>query len=334
MTSALHISTSPYVHEPLSTQRIMKEVVVALAFPAIASIYFFGAAAIWVLSVACVSTMLTEWILGRKDERSLQNFSALLTGLVFGLTLPPGLSLWMVALGGFMSIALGKYIWGGLGHNLFNPALVGRAFLQAAFPVALTTWSPNQVASGALSSFWQLPPSTLALPLMRAETVDGLTQATPLGLMKFEAQITGTWDLLMGSTGGSLGETSALVLILCGAVLAWRRIFDWRLPAATLLSVGTLSGALFLIDSARYPSPIFMLLSGGLLYGAVFMLTDPVTSPITPRGAWVFGLGVGVLVVLIRLFGGLAEGVMYAVLLMNAVTPLINRYTQPRPFGG
>jgi electron transport complex protein RnfD len=235
----------------------------------------------------------------------------------------------MAFLGGAAGIGLGKLIWGGLGQNLFNPALLGRAFLQAAFPVAITTWA----APVEPGRFLSVPGSLLALPLMRAG-VDGVSAATPLGLAKFEHEITSVGPLFTGATAGSLGETSAVLLIVVGLWLASRRTFDWRLPVSTLLSVAVFSGALWLVNSEAYPPPAFMLLSGGLLFGAVFMVTDPVTTPTTPRGAWIFGIGVGFLVVLIRLFGGLPEGVMYAILLMNAVTPHINRYTQPKPFGG
>jgi electron transport complex protein RnfD len=163
--------------------------------------------------------------------------------------------------------------------------------------------------------------------------VDVVTTASPLALMKFDQQLTALSSLLIGNVAGSLGETSAGLIILGGIYLLLRRAFDWRIPASTLLTVALFSGALHAIDPARFPTPWFMLLSGGLMFGAIFMATDPVTSPTAPGGAWVFGIGTGVLVVLIRLFGGLPEGVMYAILLMNAATPLIERYFQQRPFG-
>jgi electron transport complex protein RnfD len=171
------------------------------------------------------------------------------------------------------------------------------------------------------------------LPLAQAAP-DVTTSATPLGLAKFEGKITEILPMLLGNTGGCLGETASFVLILCGLWMGFRRLFDWRLPVSTLLTVAAASALMHAINPEAYPGAQFMLLSGGLLFGAVFMVTDPVTTPITARGAWIFGLGVGLLVVLIRLWGGLPEGVMYAILLMNSVTPLINRYTQPRRFGG
>jgi electron transport complex protein RnfD len=256
----------------------------------------------------------------------LTNGSAVLTGVLLGLTLPPGLPLWMAALGGVVAIALGKLIWGGLGHNLFNPALVGRAFLQAAFPIAITTWA---APAGPLA----LRASNLAPPFLRPAAVDAVTAATPLNLMKFEHQATELPDLFLGNVAGSLGETSALAILLGLAWLLARRACDWRVPASLLATVAALSGLIWAVAPERFPTPGFMLLSGGLLFGAVFMATDPVTSPTTPRGAWLFGAGIGGLVVLIRLWGGLPEGVMYAILLMNAAAPLIERVTQPRAFG-
>ena len=234
----------------------------------------------------------------------------------------------MAFIGGAVAIGLGKLIWGGLGYNLFNPALVGRAFLGATFPIAMTTWSPG---SGP-ANFLQVYDSNLALPFLQA-SYDAVTAATPLGLMKFELQSTPLWDLAIGKTSGCIGETSGLLLILGGIYLALRRGLDWRMPVSILSSVVLFTTALYLFDSAKYPGPLFSLFSGGLLIGAIYMATDPVTSPLTPRGAWIFGVGVGLLVVLIRVFGGFPEGVMYAILLMNSATPLIDRYTQSRVFG-
>jgi electron transport complex protein RnfD len=204
-------------------------------------------------------------------------------------------------------------IFGGLGQNVFNPALLGRAFLQAAFPMALTTWPEPGQGPGLLG-------------------VDAVTGATPLGLMKFEAVGTPIGELLVGGTGGSLGETSALLILLGGAYLAYKSYLNWRIPVSILAVVALLSSALHAIDPA-FPGAPFMLFSGGLMLGAVYMATDMVTSPVTNRGAWVFGAGIGALVVLIRLWGGLPEGVMYAILLMNALVPFIDRATRPRVFG-
>lgn len=325
--AALRITTAPFVHAPMTTRRVMFEVVLSLVPVVAAAAYFFGVVALLSVLAGSAGAMLAERAFsGSRGASTLRDGSALLSGMLLALTLPPALPLWMSFLGGAVAIALGKSVFGGLGQNPFNPALVGRAFLQAAFPTAITTWSaPTQ-------DFFATPARALALPLMKGASVDAVSAATPLGLAKFEGQSTELLALLFGNTAGSLGETSALLLIAVGLWLGVRGVFDWRLPVATLLSVALCSGVLHLLGG--YSGPLSMLCSGGLLFAAVFMVTDPVTTPITPRGAWIFGLGVGVLVVLIRLFGGLPEGVMYAVLLMNAVTPLINRYTQPEPFGG
>jgi electron transport complex protein RnfD len=229
--------------------------------------------------------------------------------------------------GGVFGIGFGKMVFGGLGQNIFNPALLGRAFLQAAFPVALTTWPVPR------GSFWQLKGDNLALPFASPHLVDAVTGATPLGLMKFDHAGTELTKLVLGVTGGSLGETSGLLILLCGAYLAARNYLNWRTPASIFLTVFVFAQLLHTINPARYADGLFMLFSGGLMLGAVFMATDLVTSPVTHLGCWIFGLGVGILVVVIRIWGGLAEGVMYAILLMNAFVPFINRATQPTVFG-
>jgi Na+-translocating ferredoxin:NAD+ oxidoreductase subunit D len=233
----------------------------------------------------------------------------------------------MALLGGAFGIGFGKLIFGGLGQNVFNPALVGRAFLQAAFPIAITTWP---VAGGGL---FTLRGDLFAWPLMQADAPDAVTAATPLGAHKFDGIMAEVGPLFFGNTGGSLGETSALLILLGGAWLAWQRFLNWRTPVSVLGTVAILSLLLHTIDPARYPGPAFMLFSGGLMLGAVYMATDMVTSPVTNAGRWIFGVGVGALVVMIRSWGGLPEGVMYAILLMNALVPFINRVTQPRVFG-
>ena len=327
-TKNLVLTTAPFVRDTVTTPRIMFEVLAAALLTLAFAVWNFGIGAVLIVAAATAGAVGTEWFFSRGKERSpLRDWSAVLTGVLLGLTLPPGFPLWMAFLGGLAGIGLGKVMWGGLGQNLFNPALVGRAFLQAAFPTAITTW-----AKPVEGDVFSVAKSVFVAPLMTGKGVDVVTAATPLGLAKFEHKVTDVLPLLVGNTGGSLGETSAALLILCGVVMAARRHFDWRLPVSTLLSVAAFSGALYALGKG--PPPQFMLLSGGLLFGAVFMVTDPVSTPTTPRGAWIFGLGVGLLVVVIRVFGGLPEGVMYAILLMNAVTPHLNRLTRIRPFGG
>lgn len=321
------LQAAPFLHTPLTTPRLMVEVLLCALVAALAATWFFGIVALLVVLAATLGAVLAEWLLPVRLPRgsTLRDGSAVLTGVLVALTLPPAIPLWMAALGGFVAIALGKQLFGGLGQNLFNPALVGRAFLQAAFPTAITTWVPPR-------GFFDVPGTTFAWPFLRGQ-LDGLSTATPLSQMKFDHVATPLQDLFVGNVAGSLGETSALVLLLLGLWLGLRRAFDWRAPVAVLLAVVVVGGALHLLLPARNPSPLFLLGSGGLMFGTVFMATDPVSSPTTPRGAWAFGAGIGALVVVIRNYGGLPEGVMYAILLMNAATPLIERVTQPRPFG-
>ena len=326
----LLVQSAPFLRRGLTTPRLMTEVIIGLGPVVLAAVYFFGVSAILLLVAATAGAVAAEWLFppSGKRGRSLRDGSAVLTGLILALTLPPGLPLWMAFAGGAVGVVVGKIVFGGLGQNNFNPALVGRAFLQAAFPTAMTTWAPHAGGEEMLS----LRGDNLALP-MTTGSVDAVTTATPLGLMKFEGEQTPVTQLLLGQTAGSLGETCAIVIIICGVILAFRRAFDWRIPVSILLTVFLLSGVIWLIAPDEHPTPWFMVLSGGLLFGSVYMATDPVTSPIAPRGAWVFGFGIGALVVLIRIWGGLPEGVMYAILLMNAATPLIERIDQPRPFG-
>jgi len=321
----LLITASPHLHAKDDTPTIMWNVVGSLVPLVIAATYFFGPSALLVIGASTMGAVLTERLLGKGT--SIGDGSAAITGILLGLTLPAGMPMWMAALGGFFGIALGKVLFGGLGYNIFNPALFGRAFLQAAFPVAITTWP----AVGRTLKWWSLRGDNFALPFMSAHS-DAITAATPLGLMKFEAKSTAIFDLFIGNTGGSLGETSALLILLCGGYLAWRRYLNWRIPASIFATVALFSGVLHAVN-ASYPTPLFMLFSGGLALGAVFMATDMVTSPVTNAGKWLFGLGIGVLVVTIRVWGGLPEGVMYAILLMNALVPFINKATQPRVFG-
>jgi electron transport complex protein RnfD len=321
----LLVQTSPFLRDGVTTPRLMRDVLVALVPVLGVAVFTFGLPALLVVTAAVLGAVGTEMLFtaGPRRRHVVADGSGLLTGLLLGLTLPPALPLWMAFLGGVAGMGLGKLVWGGLGGNLFNPALVGRAFLQAAFPISLTTWT-------APGDPWRIHASNLALPLMQAPP-DATSAATPLGLMKFEGEATELARLLGGNIAGSVGETSAAVILLAGVVLALRRTFDWRIPTSILLSVAALSAIVWALGAG--PDPLFMLGSGGLLLGAVFMATDPVTSPITPRGAWIFGFGIGALVVLIRVWGGLPEGVMYAILLMNAATPLIERVAQQRVFG-
>lgn len=320
------ITAAPHVGAGDSTPRIMWTVVATLAPIVAAAMSFFGPGVLLVIAATVAGAVLPERLFG--PSGALRDGSAAITGLLLGLTLPAGLPVWMAFAGGAFAIVVGKLIFGGLGQNIFNPALVGRAFLQASFPVAMTTWP----VPATFADWWLLRGDVLALPFASPRALDVVTGATPLGRMKFEREGTSVVDLALGTTGGSLGETSAVLIVLCGAYLAWRRYLNWRIPAGIFATVGLLSAALHALDP-RLPGPAFMLLSGGLVLGAVYMATDLVTSPVSNGGCWIFAAGIGVLVVVIRLWGGLAEGVMYAILIMNAAVPALNRAIHPRVFG-
>ena len=327
----LEIRTSPHILSGHRVDTIMFNVVLALLPTTAFAIYAFGLAGALTLTVATGSCVATEFGFCRlsKKKSTVGDSSVTITGLLYGLTLPPGLPLWMTAIGGFIAVALGKTLFGGLGQNPFNPALVGRAVLQAAFPVALTSWIPGFTAE----RFASLPPSTLTPPLTQPVYPDVWTMATPLSQWKFDHALTETGDLELGLIGGSTGETSSLLILLGGLYLIARNMMNWRIPAGIFAAVAAFSGALHLADPERYASPLFMLFSGGLMLGAMFMATDMVGSPMTGRGCFVYGALIGVLVVVIRVWGGMPEGVMYAILLGNAVSTHIDRLVRPSVYG-
>jgi Na+-translocating ferredoxin:NAD+ oxidoreductase subunit D len=326
----IELRTSPHIHSAPSVDEIMRNVVYALLPICAFAVYQFGLSAlalIIVVTASCVGTeALFNWL--GKCENSLNNYSAVITGLLMALTLPPAFPLWMGAVAGFIGIGLGKSLFGGLGFNVFNPALVGRAFVQAAFPVAITSWT----APFLPDRFSSFAPSTLTWPFT-SPPIDALSTATPLALQKFENTPTALWDLFSGMTAGATGEASALLILICGAYLAARRMMNWRIPVAMLLSAFVTALVFYVLDSSKYPDPLFMLFSGGLMLGAVFMASDMVASPLTPKGLWLYGILMGFLTIIIRLFAGLPEGVMYAILLGNAASPLIEAITQPRIYG-
>jgi len=311
----LILNSSPHLHTTKSVKSIMWSVIAALLPATAMSIYYFGLPAVWMIITCVIAAVLTEIVMNfmKGEKITIIDGSAIITGLLLALTFPPSFRLTSAALGAIVAMSLGKHIFGGLGYNIFNPALLGRAFLQASFPVAMTTWS-NPVTD-------------------KFANVDAVSTATPLGAFKFEKIFTEYSDMLFGNIGGSLGETSAIAILIGGIFLLILKNADWRIPVSVLSTVLVFGGLFWLMNPEQYPDPIFHLLSGGLLFGAFFMATDMVTSPITTKGSWIFGIGIGILIVIIRLFGGLPEGVMFSILLMNGVTPLINRYTRPRIFG-
>ncbi|MEX2482040.1 MAG: RnfABCDGE type electron transport complex subunit D [Gammaproteobacteria bacterium] len=330
--AGLAIAPAPHVHGGTAVPWVMLHVVIALLPVCLFACYVFGLAALAILVVATLSCVLAERLCVRSGVSTLGDGSALVTGLIYGLTLPPALPLWMVAVGGGVAIVIGKCLFGGLGGNAFNPALVGRVFLQAAFPAAMTGCWLAPLTEGRFSA---LPATTLAWPLLAP--VDGsydiLSGATPLGAWKFAGVDTPLVDLVLGFSAGSTGETSAVLLFVGGLYLVMMRVVEWRIPVALLGSVALVSAGLHLHDAARHPDVLTVLCSGGLMIGAWFMATDPVASPLTAAGAWTYGLAIGLLVVLIRAASGQPEGVMYAILLGNAVAPHIDRWLQPRPYG-
>jgi electron transport complex protein RnfD len=319
------LTASPHIKGPDTTPTIMWSVVISLLPVLVFAIYWFGPSAALVITSATLGCVLTERMFGPGE--TLRDGSAAITGLLLGLTLPPGIPLWMAFVGGVIAIGLGKLVFGGLGQNVFNPALLGRAMLQAAFPDDMTAWP------AATGRWADLRGDNFALPFMSADEAVTVTGATPLGQMKFEQIPTETIDLFLGATSGSTGETAAFVILAGGVYLALRKHLNWRIPVSILLTVAVLSQIVHAIAPDRYPGALFMLFSGGLMLGAWYMATDMVTSPTTNGGCWLYGLGIGTLVVVIRFWGGLPEGVMYAILLMNALVPFINRATQPRVFG-
>ncbi|MBT8220463.1 MAG: RnfABCDGE type electron transport complex subunit D [Bacteroidia bacterium] len=326
----LNISTSPHITKGVSTADIMRNVVYAM-LPVVAfSFYAFGLNALLVIATTTVSCVVTEHVLCKWSgkESTVSDWSAVITGILLGLTLPPIFPLWMAMIGGIIAIALGKFIFGGLGYNVFNPALVGRAVLQAAFPVAITTWTPSFSADRFTHVSDALMPWIFVEPFY-----DAVSGATPLSAFKFDGITTDAKELAFGLISGSAGETCGALIILGGIYLIARNMMNWRIPVAVLGSAFILSGILYLIDSTAYPSPTFTLFAGGLMLGAVFMATDMVASPLTPAGVWVYGIIIGVLVVVIRIWGGLPEGVMYAILLANAISPHIDTMIRPRVYG-
>ncbi len=336
----IQLRTSPHFHKAVTVQTIMLNVVYAMLPVCAWSVFQFGVSALALLLTTTAASVLTEHLICvfTKKETSVTDYSVVISGMLLGLTLPPGFPLWMAAVGGVVGIVMGKAIFGGIGFNCFNPALVGRAFLQASFTVAITTWTP----ANAPGRFFEFIPSTLAFPFttpaavddwVAALHVDGWSGATPLAAFKFGGEMPPILDTFTGMTAGSLGETSSIIILICGLYLAARKFLDWRLPAGMLGAAFITSGIFWLMDMEQYPSPVFMLFTGGLMLGAWFMASDMVASPVTPLGVWIYSGLMGFLTIIIRLKGGLPEGVMYAILLGNAVSPIIDNMTQPRIYG-
>lgn len=309
------LTSTPHVHSKLSAQKAMWLVVISLLPPLVLGVIYFGLYQLVVVLAALAGAVMTESAIKyiRKQKITILDGSAIITGLLLGLIVPPGLNPVFAFIGSVVAIGFGKEVFGGLGYNIFNPALVGRAFLQAAYPVAMTTWSAPAMA------------------------VDTVTKATPLSLFKFEAIASkggvDAMSLFLGNVGGSIGETSSIAILVGMVFLIAMKVLNWRVPLAMIVGLLLFSGIFWLIDPTKFASPIHHLFMGGFMFGAVYMASDWVTSPVTNKGIWIYGMAISLIVVMIRLFGGLPEGVMYAILIMNGFVPLINRYTKPVIFG-
>ncbi len=325
-STGLTVSYSPHIRAEEDIPRLMYGVLLALIPSAAVAVGVFGPAALRVILTASVTAVLCEYLIQRfvlKTPPTIGDGSALLTGVLLALNLPSGLPTGLVVLGTVIAVGLAKMTFGGLGNNIFNPALVGRVFLLISFPVEMTRWP---------------------LPFAYRGGVDAATGPTPLGLVKealksgeslsdAAARLPSIMDLVLGKVGGSIGEVSAAAVLL-GFFYMWRRgIVSWHIPVAMVGSAAALSGALHLASPDRFAGPLFHVFTGGLLFGAVFMATDMVTSPMTPKGMLIFGSGIGILTVVIRVFGAYPEGVSFAILIMNAFVPLIDRFCKPAVYG-
>ena len=324
MDNKLVISLSPHVHGGDSVKKNMYGVLIALIPAFLVSLYFFGLGALIVTATSVAACLFFEWAIGKflmkKETTTICDGSAVITGVLLAFNLPSNLPIWIIILGALFAIGVGKMSFGGLGNNPFNPALAGRVFLLLSFPVQMTSWP----VVGQLTAY-----------------TDATTAATPLNLMKqiaggnLEAlkDLPSSFDLLIGNNGGCLGEVSALALLLGLAYMLWKKIITWHIPISILATVFVFSGIMHLVDPELYVSPVLQLLTGGLMLGAIFMATDYVTSPMSKKGMLIYGVCIGLLTVIIRLFGAYPEGMSFAILIMNAFTPLINTYCKPKRFG-
>jgi electron transport complex protein RnfD len=327
MNNILNVSPSPHQQSPETTRKLMYGVVIALLPALAASIYYFGMGAIIITLTSVLSCVAVEYLIQRfilKVKPSISDGSAIVTGLLLAFNVPSNLPVHIIVIGAIIAIGVAKMTFGGLGNNPFNPALVGRVFLLISFPVQMTSWP---VPSGFKTGY-----------------ADAVTGATPLGLLSegvkngeavsaIMDKVPSHMQLFYGRMGGSMGEVAAAALIIGGIYLIWKKIITWHIPVSILVTVALFTGILWLADPAKFADPLFHLLTGGLMLGAIFMATDYVTSPMTHKGMIIYGIGIGVITVLIRTWGAYPEGVSFAVLIMNAFVPLLNMYIKPRRFG-
>ena len=335
----------PYTHENNSISNTMQLVMLALLPATLLGFYLFGWPAIYLFAITIASAMLAEYLSLKVAGKPVQTFmsdgSAILTGWLLAMTLPPWAPWWIGVVGAFLAIVIGKQVFGGLGQNLFNPAMVARVALLISFPLEMTTFTaPSPLFSGAAPDLLQ----SLSITFGFTPEFDAISTATPLGHIKTELStgktlseaMQGVESLLqisLGQSSGSLGETSALFILLGGLFLLYKRVISWHIPVSILATLALLSGVFHLLNPQLYPGPLTHLMSGAAMLGAFFIATDLVTSPVSIRGQLLFGAGCGLFVYVIRTWAGYPEGVAFAVMLMNACTPLIDHYLKPRIYG-
>ena len=333
MATRLFAASSPHIHGGESTRRIMGDVVLAL-IPALAvSAYVLGWRSLMVTAVAVASCVLFEFIIQRfliKGRTTIGDLSAVVTGIILAFNLPAGIPWWIVVIGALVAIGIGKMTFGGLGCNPFNPALTGRIFLLIAYPVQMTDWTTGVNAD--------VVNPTLFDTMNGATSVDAMSGATSLAAVRAHPELLGSVnfsDMLLGNMNGSLGEICALALILGGIYLLWRKVITWHIPVAVLGTMAIFAACVGLGKggSLIYELPLFHLLAGGALLGAIYMATDYSTSPMTHKGMIIYGVGIGLITMVIRLWGAYPEGMSFAIFIMNAATPLINKYCRPKRFG-
>ena len=327
MANLIKVSPSPHAHAEDTTRKLMFGVVIALMPALFASVYYFGQGAVIVTATSIVSCLVFEYLIQRfilKKPVSITDGSALVTGLLLAFNLPSNIPIIVIVLGSLVAIGIAKMTFGGLGNNPFNPALVGRVFMLLSFPVQMTSWP---VPSGFKTGY-----------------TDAITGATPLAIIKegikngeslsqLMGKVPGTFQMILGKMGGSMGEVAALALIIGFIYMLYKKIITWHIPVSVIGSVAIFTSILWLINPNTNASPVFHLLSGGLLLGAIFMATDYVTSPMSPKAMLLYGCGIGMLTVIIRVWGSYPEGVSFAILIMNAFVPLMNAYIKPTRFG-
>ncbi|MDY3070111.1 MAG: RnfABCDGE type electron transport complex subunit D [Parabacteroides sp.] len=322
MENSLYISPSPHIHGGDSIEKNMYGVLIALIPAFLVSLYFFGLGALIVTITSVVACVLFEYLIQKflmKKEPTVFDGSAILTGVLLAFNLPSNLPIWIIIIGALAAIGIGKMSFGGLGNNVFNPALVGRVFLLISFPAQMTTWPDIDILSAFPMTYTDAETGATVLTIMKEGALENLPDYT---------------TMLIGLRGGSLGEVSAIALLLGFAYMLWKKIITWHIPVAVIGTVFVFTGIMHLVNPAEYASPLIHVLSGGLMLGAIFMATDYVTSPMTKKGMLIYGVGIGLLTAVIRLFGAYPEGMSFAILIMNALTPLINTYVKPNHFGG